>query len=54
MTRKYINDPELKPKVYFWRNNVMHGSRVKLGEEPPVIPLKKLDGAIVLLSEILD
>jgi hypothetical protein len=31
----------------------MHGSRVKLGEEPPVIPLKTLDGGILLLSDIL-
>jgi hypothetical protein len=49
MTRKYYNDPEFKPQVYFWRNNVMHGSRVKLGQEPPEIPLLSLDGKLIHL-----
>jgi len=31
----------------------MHGSRVKLGETPPHIPLLTLDGAMLDLEDIL-
>jgi len=42
LTRKYVNDPELKPKIFFWTNNVMHGCKIKLQDNPPPIPLLTL------------
>lgn len=54
LTRKFANDPELKPQVFFWRNNVMHGSLVKLNEAPPHIPLLSLDGKHTSLAEIME
>ncbi|CAD8087209.1 unnamed protein product [Paramecium primaurelia] len=53
LTRKYSNDPELKPQIFFWRNNVMHGSRVKLNETPPPIPLLTLDNKELQLEQLL-
>ncbi|CAD8092705.1 unnamed protein product [Paramecium sonneborni] len=54
LTRKYSNDPELKPKVFFWRNNVMHGSRVKLQEIAPPIPLLTLENKELQLQQLLE
>lgn len=53
LTRKFMNDPELKPQVFFWRNNVMHGSRVKLHENPPTIPLLTLENNETSLQNLL-
>ncbi|CAD8120398.1 unnamed protein product [Paramecium sonneborni] len=53
LTRKYINDPELKKQVFFWRNNVMHGCKIGLYEQPPEIPLLNLNNEKVFLQELM-
>ncbi|CAD8185656.1 unnamed protein product [Paramecium octaurelia] len=53
LTRKYIKDPELKKQVFFWRNNVMHGSKLGLNEQPPEIQLLNLEQQKVALQELM-
>ncbi|CAD8092620.1 unnamed protein product [Paramecium primaurelia] len=53
LTRKYINDPELKKQVFFWRNNVMHGCRIGLNEQPPEIQLLNLEQQKVCLQDLM-
>jgi hypothetical protein len=45
LTRKYFNDPELKPHIFFWRNNVMVHPSIGAQELVPNIPLVELTTA---------
>lgn len=53
LTRKYSEDPDLKPKIFFWRNNVMHGALIKLNDDPPHIPLLTMQRQETSLQELL-
>ena len=53
LTRKYSKHPDINSKIFFWRNNVMHGSRVSLNEEPPLINLLTLDNKPTTLQTLM-
>jgi hypothetical protein len=43
LTRKYYKDPTMNPKIFFWRNNVMHGARIPLKAITSDIPLLRMN-----------